>query len=296
MHQVLSPKQLAQAIGVSESSLKRWADDGLIRVTRTAGGHRRIPLAEAIRFVRESSVTVVDPDVLGLGELRSIEDEDALDPRSSRHEVDRLTHYLEQGNAPAARGLIVKLFLDGRPVHDLCDDVVKVAMTRVDDEAHEGDEAIFVEHRATEIVAQALHHLQGVIDVREEAQAAVGAAPSGDPYQLPTLAAAVSLRGAGLRTVNLGADTPLEAVRHACGRTHAKLAWLAVTAPPADRARFVDDVLGLAEGLANRSASLVVGGRAAAALSLPDRRNLHVGSSMAELVAFARGLGFGSQD
>jgi excisionase family DNA binding protein len=40
MNPVLSPRELARAIGVSESSLKRWADDGRIRFSRTAGGHR----------------------------------------------------------------------------------------------------------------------------------------------------------------------------------------------------------------------------------------------------------------
>ena len=59
MRHVLSPKELAQAIGVSESSLKRWADEGLLRATRTAGGHRRIPLAEAIRFLRDTQATLV---------------------------------------------------------------------------------------------------------------------------------------------------------------------------------------------------------------------------------------------
>jgi MerR family transcriptional regulator, light-induced transcriptional regulator len=48
----LSPKALAAAIGVSESSLKRWADEGRLAAERTAGGHRRIAVAEAVRFVR----------------------------------------------------------------------------------------------------------------------------------------------------------------------------------------------------------------------------------------------------
>ena len=66
MKQLLSPKDLARATGVSESSLKRWADSGRLECTRTAGGHRRIPLAEAVRFIRESSISVVDPSMLGI--------------------------------------------------------------------------------------------------------------------------------------------------------------------------------------------------------------------------------------
>src|SRR3954467_11206793 len=68
---LLTPKQLADAIGASESSLRRWVDAGSIRMSRTAGGHRRIPVAEAIRFIRESGATVVRPDLLGLDEIGS---------------------------------------------------------------------------------------------------------------------------------------------------------------------------------------------------------------------------------
>ena len=55
----LSPRQLAVAIGVSESSLKRWADDGRLAVERTAGGHRRIPLPEAVRWFPARSACAV---------------------------------------------------------------------------------------------------------------------------------------------------------------------------------------------------------------------------------------------
>ena len=42
MKPLLSPKELADAIGVSESSIKRWVDNGEIQATKTSGGHRRI--------------------------------------------------------------------------------------------------------------------------------------------------------------------------------------------------------------------------------------------------------------
>jgi len=63
---LLSPKEFAEAIGVSQSSIKRWTDEGRIEAARTAGGHRRIPIAEAVRFVRETGASVVQPQALGL--------------------------------------------------------------------------------------------------------------------------------------------------------------------------------------------------------------------------------------
>ena len=82
MKSVLSPKELAAAVGVSESSLKRWADDGRINVHRTVGGHRRISLQEAVRFARAENLPVVRPEVLGLpevGRIRNVNGENRSD-------------------------------------------------------------------------------------------------------------------------------------------------------------------------------------------------------------------------
>ena len=66
VNRLVSPRNLAEAIGMSESSLKRWADRGLLQVTRTAGGHRRIAIRDAIRFVRERQLRFLKPTAIGL--------------------------------------------------------------------------------------------------------------------------------------------------------------------------------------------------------------------------------------
>jgi excisionase family DNA binding protein len=40
----------ARALGISASTMRRWADSGRIRTTRTDGGHRRFPLEEVRRL------------------------------------------------------------------------------------------------------------------------------------------------------------------------------------------------------------------------------------------------------
>ena len=55
MRELLTPKQVARAINVSESSVKRWCDKGVIPTQYTAGGHRRIPLSGLMEFLRSST-------------------------------------------------------------------------------------------------------------------------------------------------------------------------------------------------------------------------------------------------
>ena len=66
---LLSTRDLAEAIGASESSLKRWIDAGKIAASRTEGGHRRVERAEAVRFIRETGARLVRPELLDLPEI-----------------------------------------------------------------------------------------------------------------------------------------------------------------------------------------------------------------------------------
>src|SRR5918993_5015465 len=106
MEKLLTTKDLAEAIGASESSLRRWTDSGAIRTSRTAGGHRRIPLEEAVRFIRETGATVVRPELLGIADLAR------PDPRAQRlPEGEELFAALREGDRGLVRGLILSRYL-----------------------------------------------------------------------------------------------------------------------------------------------------------------------------------------
>lgn len=285
MKHLLSPRELATAIGVSESTLKRWTDDGLINATRTAGGHRRIPLAEAIRFVRATRTRVVNPTILQLGDLPGLE---ATANGNGMDRVEQVHRALEEGAEMPLRGLVTSFFLDGMPMSELCDGLLTPAMHRIGELWRSRKDGVFVEHRATDLCIHLLNHLRSLIEVPEDAPVAVGGGPSGDPYLLASLMAATCLADAGIRAVNLGADTPAEAFEHALDAHDARLAWLSLSAPVA--APLMQEILDLARRLERRDAFLVLGGRSAGRPDLAQGGNIHVGRDMGELVAFARGL------
>ena len=53
--QLLSTSDAARLIGVGTTSVKRWADTGLLDCVRTAGGHRRFTRDSLDRFIRMQS-------------------------------------------------------------------------------------------------------------------------------------------------------------------------------------------------------------------------------------------------
>src|ERR1051325_8674833 len=53
----LTSKEAARVLGVSEASVKRWADSGLLPMEKTAGGHRRFR-PEDVAVVRRAGLNV----------------------------------------------------------------------------------------------------------------------------------------------------------------------------------------------------------------------------------------------
>ncbi len=286
MKPLLSPRDLAEAIGVSESSIKRWVDGGLIAATKTAGGHRRIPINEAVRFLRERQASLVSPEAIGLHDVASLLDADLRDEDPG----PTFFEYLRDGEADAARGLLLSLYLNGRSVAQIVDGPLAFAMERMGELWQEKEEGIFLEHRATEVTISAVSRLRMIIPPRDEdAPTAVGGAPTGDPYIIPSLCAAAVLESQGVHAVNLGADTPIHSLLLATQALKAQLVWLSVSVVQ-DREQLQQELASLSAALSEPRVPIIVGGSESGSLHLPDTAFCHTGSSMGELEAMVKGL------
>ena len=283
MKLLLTPKELADAIGASESSVRRWVDDGDIRMSRTAGGHRRIPLAVAIQFIRKMGATVIRPDILGLGDVRR----DGTATAESSDE-QRLFECLQAGDRILMRGLLVSWYLDGRSLPALFDGPVRNAFDRLGELWKHDEQGILTEHRATEICIEAIAMLRSALPpVDENAPLAMGGAPQGDPYQLPSLMAGSILAEAGFRDVNFGANTPVELLGKEAVARGARLIWLSISAHQESKTLRVA-IRKLAGLLAKKRVDLVLGGRYASEVAPRDLKNVRQIGSMSELVEIAR--------
>lgn len=58
--------QAAELLGVSPDTVRRWADDGRLRVARTVGGRRMIDGADLARFAIEMAQTHEPEGIVGL--------------------------------------------------------------------------------------------------------------------------------------------------------------------------------------------------------------------------------------
>lgn len=285
MQSDLSPKDLADVIGVSESSLKRWVDEGRLAASRTAGGHRRIPMHEAVRFIRQTNADVVKPELLGLPDLDDGPVKGVLSGKADAALYDALA----SANADLSRGLIFAFLVKTRSLAEVCDGPVSHAMHRIGELWLHSDRGILVEHRASEICTQTLHQVRQVLrPVGSDAPLAIGGSPSGETHALPSLMASLVLQEVGYRDQNLGANTPIESLVLAAREQRASLIWLSVSTAES-RSVVFDQFAPLVACARDLGAAIVLGGRGVLGHPLPAQtENVHVVNSMSELAALAR--------
>lgn len=282
---LLSPRDLAGALGVSESSLKRWVDAGRIHATRTEGGHRRIALPDALAFIRETGAPVLRPELLdgvepaALGSLAALA---TLGGGAPALDDVGLYHALLEGDQRAVRAWF-GVHQQTTRLADLCDGPIREAMYKLGELWQHDPDGVFIEHRATDLCVQALAQLRSAVEPPPGAPVALGGAPEDDPYVLPSAMAALVLAAEGFRAINLGADTPTAALHRAIAHHRPALVWISASAPlPVAQAH---ELAAFATSLPP-DITVIVGGRQRKAIAEADPR-VRTAGSMAELAALA---------
>lgn len=289
----VTPRELAESLGVGESSVKRWADEGRIQVGRTLGGHRRVPVAEAIRFIRESGLSVLYPDILGLPSLTG--SNGTVGKSDGLESTESLFHRaLMEGNGEEARRIVTAEFLSGRTVASIADGLIAGSMEKIGRLWRDNVDGIFVEHRASDICAQCVHALISRLPRPDVSSPyAIGAAPAHDMHALPSLLASAVLQETGFNSINLGPETPVDVMAIALRTYRPRLLWISATRSLSndEAGELMRGIRGIARKACAWNGHVAVGGQ-----GLPDSvrasrsRNLHVLESMTRLAEVAGSL------
>ncbi|HAN98321.1 MAG TPA: DNA-binding protein [Planctomycetaceae bacterium] len=250
-----SPRTVADAFGVSESSLKRWCDRGKLSIAKTAGGHRKIPRSAVLAFARDNRLPFARPELLGLPDLTP------PGPATPEEVRDEFLELLVAGREEHCRRLIVRQYLDGMSISRIGDRIVAPAMQTIGHRWACAEVDIYQERFACEICTRLLHELRGMLmPPADDAPLAIGGTPSGDPYALPTQLVELVLREHGWKAISLGCNLPLDSIDQAIRRMRPDLVWLSVSSVE-DQADFRDSYRRLFANHGDRL-PFVVGGRA----------------------------------
>lgn len=283
MDQLLSPKQVAKAIGASESSLKRWCDQGLLNTVKTAGGHRRISIQEALRFARERNLASAEPHLLAMAAT--------TDRKARRVEngPERLEEALLNGNEIQCNTIVFEYFQAGVSVSRIFDDIVTPAFRTLGDQWECKELEIYEERSACQIILRILHELRLKQLAPITKRIAMGATCEGDPYTMPVLMAEIVLRSVGWDTRLLGCTIPLSSSAKAIQQHQPAIFWLSISSI-VDEIAFVAEFNQLCDAASKTSTAVVVGGRALTAEIRTRLRYSAFCDTMQHLEEFAKTL------
>lgn len=230
----LTTRQLARLWMVSEATVKRWADAGLLRATRTAGGHRRFLPDEVVRFQNER----------GLGRVAALAaSAQAAAAGSAVAEAEARGDGETFGRLPSperffgavvaghddAGALLLEAYLEGVELWRLFDETLAAAMHRVGELWHEGSVTVADEHFATRTATRAVERVGLSVRRGVAGRTVVCCAPEGELHELPVLCLQVLLESEGWRVRGLGANTPFFTLADAVARGRPELVCVSAT-------------------------------------------------------------------
>lgn len=275
----ITPKQVARALAVSESSVKRWCDKGVIETEYTPGGHRRVSLPSLMRFLADSKHKLAIPEALGLP-ATSGKGEFVLD-----RAVTGLTDALLRGDEQSARQVAIDLYLAEFKLSRVCDEVFALAFERIGEAWSCGDAEVFQERHACVILHRVLQELSTFLPKEAKAPIAIGCSTAGDHYSLATTMAELVLKDCQWNACSLGSNLPLASLDQAIRVRRPKLLWVSCSYLT-DESRFLAEYRRLYNEHGSTTA-FVVGGKA---LKEPTRRQMQYAAycdNMQHLEAFA---------
>jgi len=208
-------------MGLGESTLKRWVDQGKIRAEKTPGGHRRIRLSEALVLLRAGEAPGADLATLGLA------DQNDASPGT-------LAAILCSDTPERALTLLEGLYAAGVRAPELADRWIAPAMRRIGRDWETERVAVTTEHRATAVMLRALHGLlRAQPTPAPTAPLALVSGLSGDPYLLAPLCVQLALCESGFQATNFGPDTPPAALCTAIAERRPSVVALSLSVPEA---------------------------------------------------------------
>ena len=149
----LTTKEVARLCRVSDATVKRWEDAGLLKSERTSGGHRRFRAQEIAHFQREQ----------GLGLKTSHGDESAVSQTKRRranknHSKCELFQSLIAGCEEESANILIGTYLGGKPLMEIFDDLLCPAMCRIGELWFNGEITITQEHIATRAASNSIYN------------------------------------------------------------------------------------------------------------------------------------------
>jgi excisionase family DNA binding protein len=236
--ELLTPAEACQLAGIGPTTLKRWADQGVLAHVKTAGGHRRFLRADLERYLqRQTHESTPGGASLSPWVEKLI--------GGSPHDVEaELLH---------ARGRLGAWYLVAQELAPV--------LAEIGELWSEGALSLLDEHIASERLLRGLARIGEALPNRPAGPRALLACTEEEPHSLGLALAELCLRELGWTTLWAGARTPTTELVRLVDSMSLRLLALSASALASDRVRLARTVAELEAACRPRGIAVALGGK-----------------------------------
>lgn len=241
-HDLLTTREVAKLLGVGTTSVKRWADSGLLSCVKTPGGHRRFPRAAVDAFMADS--------------LHSGGDDGA--PRVDR--ADAWVGRLINGITPDGVARELQSELRERGSWSELADSMQPIIEELGHAWARGDITVIQEHIASERLARGLVRCSEGIELPPRAPTCMLMTAENEEHTLGLSLLELCLRDAGWSAIWSGRKTPVHVACDFIASNPVDMVAVSASQHARDTASLADQAERLAQACQKRDVPLVLGG------------------------------------
>lgn len=258
MERIFSSKQVAEFLGVNESSVKRWADSGMLGCFRTPGGHRKFKKNDLMLFSRKYSYEL---------KHSTFSEQDTPAVQENTFDFDTINTVLLKklftGSDDEILDYLYSLHLSGLGITEMYDFVISRTMKMIGDMWGKKEITIEKEHISTNKMTKALIRLNGRIESKQRnGLTAFCGSLEKEFHELPLLSVNNVLQYHGWNTVYAGVNLPVKSFVSGIESYKPDMVCLSVTIME-DRTRLEKDIKKIFNASKVLGAVFLIGGSAA---------------------------------
>jgi len=285
---LLSTQEVAALLNVTETTIKRWADEGNIPCTKTLGGHRKFAMKDIVAFAERNAYPLTGTAPPPMTDRQFEQLEFAVHTRNFSKISEVFFQIAQQGDREGLLTLLLYLSKHHISIATIADEVVKPALMKVGAMWAEGKMEISREHLASQAVTEALVRLAPELHRKpSNGLVAACACAEGEFHEIGLRNLAFALETEGWKVHYIGANTPFESLQTFIKKIKPDLFCLSLTVIN-NKSEFFEELRSTQKLLHATGGMFMIGGFYAPQYSPKDLFCDHVSASVLDATAFAK--------
>jgi excisionase family DNA binding protein len=284
----ISTKEVAGLFSITETTVKRWSDEGLIPCVKSPGGHRKFRLSDVVEFAEKQGYPVTGTLEPPLTKEQMETVQFAIHTQNYHKIAEVLYDEALQADPEGVFQLLNYLSKHNIKLSTLADEVLRPPMVRIGELWKDGKLQIDQEHRTSHAMTEAMVRLVPQLHKKDRnGLKAVCACLEGEQHEIGLRSLAFALETEGFRVDFLGSNTPIDSLISSVKQHKPNLVCVSFTSS-APHPHLLDAFSRLAKAVRSVGGRLVAGGYFAGNFTAEKLHCDYLASSVTDGISFVR--------